>query len=105
MVDAQVRVTLFHLSSSSLLANSVKLKAYACRTMVSQLLVHQRIETTLPKAKELRRVADQVVTISKEVPLSKLSIHEASREMQELTSSKILLLEICLLLAERRKLM
>lgn len=41
--------------------------------MVSQLLVHQRIETTLPKAKELRRVADQVVTISKEVKLQKLS--------------------------------
>ncbi len=38
-----------------------------CRTLVSQLLVHQRIETTLPRAKELRRLADQVVTISKEV--------------------------------------
>ena len=38
-----------------------------CRTMVSQLLVHQRIETTLPRAKELRRLADRVVTISKEV--------------------------------------
>ncbi len=39
----------------------------ACRTMVSQLVEHERIETTLPKAKELRRVADQVVTLGKEV--------------------------------------
>lgn len=35
--------------------------------MVSQLIQHERIETTLPKAKELRRVADQVVTLGKEV--------------------------------------
>ena len=38
-----------------------------CRTMVSQLIKHERIETTLPKAKELRRVADQMVTLGKEV--------------------------------------
>jgi ribosomal protein L17 len=35
--------------------------------MVSQLIEHGRIETTLPKAKELRRVADRVVTWGKEV--------------------------------------
>lgn len=34
---------------------------------MSQLVEHERIETTLPKAKELRRVADQVVTLGKEV--------------------------------------
>ncbi|KAK9816423.1 hypothetical protein WJX72_000059 [[Myrmecia] bisecta] len=36
------------------------------RTLVSQLLRHERIETTLPRAKELRRVADQVITLGKE---------------------------------------
>ena len=35
--------------------------------MVSQLIEHERIETTVQKAKELRRVADQVVTLGKEV--------------------------------------
>ena len=40
---------------------------WGVRTMVSQLLVHQRIETTLGRAKELRRLADKVITISKEV--------------------------------------
>lgn len=34
--------------------------------MVSQLLRYERIETTVAKAKELRRLADKVVTIAKE---------------------------------------
>jgi large subunit ribosomal protein L17 len=38
-----------------------------CRTMVSQLLQHERIETTVPRAKELRRLADRVITWGKEV--------------------------------------
>ncbi|KAG2784566.1 hypothetical protein PC129_g15083 [Phytophthora cactorum] len=36
------------------------------RTMVTQLVEHERIRTTLPKAKELRRVADKVVTLAKQ---------------------------------------
>ena len=35
------------------------------RTMVSQLIEYERIYTTLPKAKELRVLADQVVTLGK----------------------------------------
>lgn len=34
---------------------------------MSQLIKHERIETTVQKAKELRRVADQVVTLGKQV--------------------------------------
>lgn len=34
--------------------------------MVSQLLRHDRIQTTVAKAKELKRLADKVVTIAKE---------------------------------------
>ena len=33
--------------------------------MVAQLVEHERIETTLPKAKELRRIADRAVTLAK----------------------------------------
>lgn len=33
--------------------------------MVSSLIMHDRIETTLPKAKELRRIADKMVTLGK----------------------------------------
>ena len=40
------------------------------RTMVSQLIEHERIETTVQKAKELRRVADKMVTWGKLVRLT-----------------------------------
>ena len=40
------------------------------RTMADQLIQHERIETTVPKAKELRRVADKMITLGKEGPLS-----------------------------------
>nr|MBC8157996.1 50S ribosomal protein L17 [Alphaproteobacteria bacterium] len=33
--------------------------------MAVSLLTHEQIETTLPKAKELRRVADKMVTLGK----------------------------------------
>jgi large subunit ribosomal protein L17 len=35
------------------------------RNMVTSLLEYERIETTLPKAKELRRVADRMITLGK----------------------------------------
>ncbi|KAF9595236.1 hypothetical protein IFM89_038090 [Coptis chinensis] len=37
------------------------------RTMVSQLVKHERIETTITKAKEVRRLADNMVQLGKEV--------------------------------------
>ena len=33
--------------------------------MVTSLIDHERIKTTLPKAKELKRLADQMVTYAK----------------------------------------
>lgn len=35
------------------------------RNMATSLILHERIETTLPKAKELKRVADKLVTLGK----------------------------------------
>ena len=35
------------------------------RNMVTSLIHHERIETTVPKAKELRRVAENMVTLAK----------------------------------------
>ncbi len=35
------------------------------RNLVTALIMHGRIETTLPKAKELRRVADKMVSLGK----------------------------------------
>lgn len=35
------------------------------KTLVTQLIEHERIETTVAKAKEVRRVADRIITIGK----------------------------------------
>jgi large subunit ribosomal protein L17 len=35
------------------------------RNMVTSLLEHERIVTTAPKAKEVRRLADQMITLAK----------------------------------------
>jgi ribosomal protein L17 len=37
-------------------------------TQMIALLTHERIRTTLPKAKELRRIADTVITWAKQGP-------------------------------------
>ena len=48
------------------------------RTMVSQLIRHERIETTVPRAKELRKVADRMITLGKEVRYSEPRLHSMS---------------------------
>jgi large subunit ribosomal protein L17 len=35
------------------------------RNMATSLLVHERIETTVPKAKELRSIVDKMITLGK----------------------------------------
>lgn len=41
------------------------------RNMTSSLIEHEAIKTTLPKAKELRRVAEPLITMAKEDTVSK----------------------------------
>mmetsp|Transcript_11354 Transcript_11354/g.46096 ORF Transcript_11354/g.46096 Transcript_11354/m.46096 type:complete len:156 (+) Transcript_11354:56-523(+) len=36
------------------------------RNMVTQLIMHEKIKTTVPKAKELRPIADRMVTLAKQ---------------------------------------
>ena len=36
------------------------------RNMTTSLIEHERIRTTVPRAKELRRYADQMVTLAKQ---------------------------------------
>ena len=40
------------------------------RNMCNSLLTHEAIKTTLPKAKELRRVAEPLITLAKEATLA-----------------------------------
>ena len=41
-------------------------RAAMFRNMVSSLVAHELIKTTLPKAKELRRVAEPLITLAKQ---------------------------------------
>jgi large subunit ribosomal protein L17 len=52
--------------------------------MVTSLMEHGRIQTTVPKAKELRKIADRVITFAKKVPNAEL----AKLEGAELAAAK-----------------
>jgi len=57
-----------HLKSGRKLGmNSTHRKAMF-RNMVTSLMIHGRIRTTEPRAKELRRIADKLITLGKRVP-------------------------------------
>ena len=47
------------------LGKSTKHRKAMLRNMVTSLIHHERIETTVPKAKELRRVAENMVQLAK----------------------------------------
>jgi len=62
-----------HLKSGRKLGmNSTHRKAMF-RNMVTSLMIHGRIRTTEPRAKELRRIADKLITLGKRVPPSDLA--------------------------------
>ena len=54
-----------HGASVSKLGRAAKDRARLLRNLVSSLVEHERIETTVNRAKEVRRVADKRVTIAK----------------------------------------
>uniref|UniRef100_A0A0E0PNJ9 Ribosomal protein L17 n=1 Tax=Oryza rufipogon TaxID=4529 RepID=A0A0E0PNJ9_ORYRU len=68
------------------------------RTMVSQLVKHERIETTVAKAKEVRTKADQMVQLGKEQdvpqPLFGVTMLFTSYSQNSPTATKIELVDI-----------
>lgn len=54
-----------HGSHVAKLGRNIKDRTRLLRNLVSSLVEHERIETTVPRAKELRKLADRVVTIGK----------------------------------------
>eukprot|EP00192_Tetraselmis_astigmatica_P017896 CAMPEP_0117671976 /NCGR_PEP_ID=MMETSP0804-20121206/13647_1 /TAXON_ID=1074897 /ORGANISM="Tetraselmis astigmatica, Strain CCMP880" /LENGTH=141 /DNA_ID=CAMNT_0005480525 /DNA_START=112 /DNA_END=537 /DNA_ORIENTATION=- len=59
-----------HRISKSRLGRDTAHRWAMLRTMVTQLIREQRIRTTLPRAKELRRVADNMITLGKKGDLN-----------------------------------
>lgn len=76
--------------------------------MVSQLIDCGRIETTVPKAKELRRVADQMVTLGKDgtlnarrraaaVVTTDSAMHKVCSSREEMAWHSLFLFRTCLI--------
>ena len=56
------------------------------RNMTNSLLRHESIQTTLPKAKELRRVAEPMITLGKQPSLSNRRLAFARLRDREMVS-------------------
>lgn len=65
-----------HLKAGRRLGRTSSHRKAMYRNMVTSLLVHGRIRTTLAKAKELRKVADKMVTLGKAVTPASLESAE-----------------------------
>ncbi len=59
-----------HLVAERKLGRTTSHRLALFRNMLSALILHDRIETTLPKAKELRRWADWMVSLGKDGTLA-----------------------------------
>lgn len=59
-----------HRNSNRKLNRTSSHRAAMLRNMTNSLLTHEIIKTTLPKAKELRRVAEPLITLSKNATLA-----------------------------------
>ncbi len=59
-----------HLKDGVKLGRTATHRRAMFRNMVTSLLKHERIETTLAKSKELRRITDRMITLGKEGTLS-----------------------------------
>ena len=54
-----------HRKAGKRLGRTTSHRAAMLRNMVTSLLEHERIVTTTPKAKEVRRLADRMITLAK----------------------------------------
>ena len=79
-----------HMKSGRRLGRNSTHRKAMYRNMVTSLMIHGRIKTTEAKAKELRRIADRVITLGKKVPPSALTECEAdSAEFKKLRAARI----------------
>lgn len=59
-----------HAKRSAKLGRTTSHRRCMFANMLKALIIHERIETTIPKAKELRRFADQMITLAKQNTLA-----------------------------------
>ena len=65
VVSEWVNLTMRHRKSGRLLNRTSSHRKAMFSNMANSLFLHEQIKTTLPKAKELRRVAEPLITLAK----------------------------------------
>jgi large subunit ribosomal protein L17 len=63
---------MYHQIAGRKLGRTTDHKEAMLRNLVTSLIIHERIETTEAKAKELRRLADRMITLGKKGDLASL---------------------------------
>jgi large subunit ribosomal protein L17 len=69
-----------HLKAGRKLHVDTKQRTANFRNMVTSLMLHGRIRTTEPRAKEIRRIADRVITLGKRIPPSAIEGLEGAQK-------------------------
>ncbi len=77
-----------HLKAGRRLGRNSSHRKAMYRNMVTSLVVHGRIRTTLAKAKELRKLADRMVTLGKAVTPAALEAAEGE-SLTELRAKRV----------------
>src|SRR6266511_1105783 len=62
------------------------------RNMVTSLIRHERITTTTPKAKELKRFADKIITLAKRATPHARRI--ANRDVRDVDNAELAIIEL-----------
>jgi large subunit ribosomal protein L17 len=75
-----------HLNSGRQLSRDSSHRKATLRSMAVSLLRYEAIKTTLPKAKELRRTAEPLITLAKEDSVAKRRLAFARLRDQEVVS-------------------
>ena len=79
-----VEATMRHLKQGRKLGRTTAHRKALLRNLATALLEHERIITTEPKAKELRRVADKLVTLGK-----RGNLHARRQALQTVRSNSV----------------
>uniref|UniRef100_A0A7V4G897 Large ribosomal subunit protein bL17 n=1 Tax=Desulfobacca acetoxidans TaxID=60893 RepID=A0A7V4G897_9BACT len=72
-----------HQKAGRRLARTTEHRTAMLRTLITQLLEHERLQTTQPKAKEARRWAEKIITLAK-----KGDLHARRQTLRVIRSKK-----------------
>ena len=76
-----------HRKSGRILSRGRNQRRALLKTLIGSLVIHERIETTLAKAKEMKNFVDQIVNMAKRAKVEDAMRLSLTRELHRLTPS------------------